>query len=478
MAELLIEQWRLAVLRVRLDLSARESMVATELVGYPQGRRELIWERSYPCEGFGLAYTTRPPTRLSVPDELREDVRRSLLEDFGGEAALWLRLVPPYGYLGAVPWEEALVPVINRPLLRVPDRLPVAADPGQAWTVAIAVNATPGSRWAAPYLVDLLTALRNRVQVPVDVHVFADAETHSELAADLGDAVHLHDPAVAERANRERSARAVGQFRAERRGLRTAAPPPSSGVVWADWIATGLAGQAVRALHVVSDAVFDVDRPLLAISPDPGKPTDRRYCAWVSPDNIRLVADAIGAAALSFGSPPLNPSDVATRMIADEVGLQRQGPTLYSSIRLDPHGEALARAHAYLANPPGSEPIPQHPSLFAYLQPEHIRASLRDPWPTRTEPDERGLQPPRAPGGPPALAPAAAEEVTAIYSTADWVPTWVAATERYIDTKVADLAQTEPEPGAASPTKHAYNAGTEAALAELRELVARHARQS
>ena len=60
-------------------------------------------------------------------------------------------------------------------------------------------------------------------------------------------------------------------------GLRDAAGQPAAaarlsplppGLLWRDWITAGLAGRAVRALHVIADGVFDGDRPLLAVSAD------------------------------------------------------------------------------------------------------------------------------------------------------------------------------------------------------------------
>ena len=197
----------------------------------------------------------------------------------------------------------------------------------------------------------------------------------------------------------------------QRRGIRIRSSAPQPGLLWRDWIAAGLAGRAVRALHVVADAIFDVDRPLLAVS-DPGQPADRSNCAYVAPDDVRLLADLIGAAALSFGSPPDNSSDIATRVMADAVELQRPGATLYSSMRLDPAGDPLANAYAFIANnEPGLVTRPRDPSLFAYLQPESVKIRCRSPGPTRSR--CRALRPRPGP------------DLNSYYAQADVVPTWV-----------------------------------------------------
>ena len=98
-----------------------------------------------------------------------------------------------------------------------------------------------------------------------------------------------------------------------------------SGQLWSAWIAEGLRGQAVRAVHVVLDGAFDENRPLLTMHPDPEKPASRAGSAFVTGDEVLALADAVGADVLSFGSPPKNPTDVATRMIADGVGQEACG---------------------------------------------------------------------------------------------------------------------------------------------------------
>ncbi|TPQ22491.1 hypothetical protein [Streptomyces sporangiiformans] len=411
-------------------------------------------------------------------------------------AALWLRLVPPYGYLGAAPWEEELARATRTPLMRVPDRLPAAADPGRVWSLAIAVNAAPESVWSAPYVESFLDALHRSVRyirARIDVHVFADATTYEKLRELLpraeaeGDPqIHLHDPSGAWQAHEERTERGVPQFR-PRRGARGRAPSPQNGLVWADWIAEGLDGRAVRALHVITDAVFDGDRPLLRLSPDPGIRTGPSHCTYVTGDRVRLLADTIGASVLSFGSPPDNPGDAATRVLADGIGLQRSGPTFYSSLTLDPEGLHLAHAHAFVADPRGRTPIPRYPSLFAYLQPEHVEGPLRRPWigfdgpvqpwlaadaaPTDDEAMDRALMA-QAPDVSPGNA------VRAYYASSESVPGWVAASERYIDAQVARLVQTSSPPDVAPAAKQSYDLGTAEALSELRDLVARHVRPS
>ena len=211
MAQQLIEQWHLAVLRVQLDVTQAEPAVVTELVSYTQREPRSIWVRRDGLEAFGLDTVAGPPGELTVPASLRDAIGSSLYDDdLRGETSLWLRLVPPYGYLGAVPWEESLLHVTDVPLLRVPDRLPRAADPGRRWTVAIGVSTHAGSTWSGQYVADIASAISAGTDCEIDV--FADSGTVDQLRS-LGIAeserLHIHDPADAVRASQSRSGRIV-----------------------------------------------------------------------------------------------------------------------------------------------------------------------------------------------------------------------------------------------------------------------------
>jgi hypothetical protein len=484
MALLLIRRWRLAVLRVQLDLAGRTPGVTTELTRYRGRSPDSLWTLRHPLEAFGLGSTSETPSTLRVPADLAAAVARSLATDFEDVSSLWLRLVPPYGYLGAVPWEESLLEMSDMQLLRVPDRLPVASDSGQGWSAAIAVSAAPGSTWAGAYVADLVDEVARAVPELLDVDIFADRGTVTQLHA-LGvparQWVHLHKPEDARPVSEARTSRGVPQFRQRRRdsGLAASTAP---GRVWADWIAAGLAKRAARALHVVLDSAWDGDRPMLALSTDPDKPADAENCTFVTADDVHVLADAIGAATLSFGSPPDNPADIAMRMIADDLGQRRPGPTLYSSLRRDPHGTALAQAYRFIAARSAGRIFPPHPSLFTYLQPERVQDPLQaDWWAALRGGDEPGVQPPSDDPLPPAVLPDGYQvspdaDLSDFFAAADVVPSWVATSERYISSQLADLTRAAGSPETGGGDAQAYVRGAAEALAELQELVAKHVR--
>jgi hypothetical protein len=482
MAQELIQQWRLAVLRVQLDVSSAVPAVISELLTYAGREPRQLWISRHPISAFGPIDEAGPPHDLRVPDDLRDDIAESLHTDLRGESSLWIRLVPPYGYLGAVPWEQSLLDIVDVPVFRVPERLPVATDPGRRWTVAIGVNAQPDTDWAAGYVADLVASLEVNAGPDVEVDVFADAGTVASLRARSWDPpawAHLHEPGQAREASHVRVRRLMSSS-----SRVPDTPPPidftSPGRIWADWIATGLGGRAVRALHVVLDSVWDGDIPLLAVSADPSRPADTQECSFVTGDGVRRLADAVGAATLSLGSPPECGSGTAMRMIADGIGQQRPGATIHSEIEHDPRGAALARMHGLLSgNLEGW--VPRDRSLFAYVQPEQVQTSMLDAWP----------QPPPAsadPSPPPFLEdplPSSSlpssyqlpgqDAVGSEYAEAGVVPSWVAASERYVGQQFADLARPPGSPDLAG-YKEAYERGAAEALAEFRAIVAKHAK--
>lgn len=478
MAMILIRQWHLAVLRVRLDLAEPTPTVASELSVYRDGARRPLWELRHPLGAFGLGAAPGPSqddlrwgSALRVPADLVDAVRYEVSDDLDAEAALWLRLEPPYGHLGVVPWEAALADAVPLPLLRIPDRLPAAVDPGHAWTAAIAVCAPVDTRWAAPYVESLVGHLEGAgLGESLDVHLFVDAGTAAQLDTGRWPWVTLHPPedaaTVAERI--EGGVPRLGG------GTRLVS---GAGRRWADWIVAGLGGRAARALHVVLDAAWDGDRPVLALSGDPATPVDRTGCDFVGGHGVRNLVDVIGAATLSFGSPPDNPADTATRMIADAAGQQRHGATLYASLRDDPEGVALADALGYLGGPPLPRTVPRHPALFTYVQPEVVLGSARASSPDYPEPDVLlGTSPGDTPD--PHWYPDPPSALTEYYRTAQAVPSWVAASQRYIEAGRAELARDLSPPGEQFATKRAYEQGAGDALAEIEQLLARYVEPS
>ena len=456
MAQKLIGQWRLATLQVRLDLSEGNTSVLAEVLAYgdeSEDDAKTLWSASYPLSSFGLK-GRKNPKRLVVPEDLGTGVDGALRK--ARLPRLWLRLIPPYGYLGAVPWESATA----LPMVRVPDRLPAPAELGRVWRTVIVVSAAPGGTWAAPYIDSLTHYLDKLIDGPCEIDVFADKGTVSALERfSLSKEVRVHNPSDAKVAVQTRSSKS-------RSSTRVA---PVSGQLWPAWIAAGLHGQAVRAVHVVLDGAFDENRPLLTMHPDPERPVSRAGCAFVTGDEVRSLADTVGADVLSFGSSPDNPTDVATRMIADEVGQMRAGTTLYSGLTTDADGKRLAEAHATIRNRTGS--WPRHPSMFAYVQPEIVETST--PQAKQMSVATRGKS--AVDFGSLAVDLEPNANLEGIYRDSTSVPSWVAAADRYLGSQVADLVRQSDSEVPTAHIKGAYNKGAADALEMLRDIVDRNA---
>jgi hypothetical protein len=465
-AALLIRQWGLAELRVRLDLAGTTPTVVAQL--WMQGdddERSLRWQGSFGLAEFGLV-GSGPPVTLRVPDRLPADVQAAIQTHRGDETAIWLRLVPYCGHLSAVPWEEAMLAVGGLPVLRVPDRLPVAVDPGRVWTAAIVVSAPADSDWEAWYVNRLLMELPINVPTDLAVHVFADAGTAQRLQrVGVPGWASVHVPGDARSVSAARTRRGVSQF-----GPRWADPEggPTPAQVWADWIAEGLGGLAARAVHLVLNAAWDGDRPRFAVSPDPAVAVRAEDAVLLTGEEVRTLADVLGAATLSFGSPPDNPADAATRVIADQIGRERPGATLYSALGADPSGAALAAAWGFVAAPERRRFVAD-PSLFAYLQPELLARSQVDGDPARS------VVPNAEPV--PVLEQFERARTSSTYGAdryagAETVSSWAAGADRYVETQLGKLIQSSDAP--ADEIAQAYSRGATEALAEIQDMVDRY----
>jgi hypothetical protein len=469
MARQLIERWRLAVLEIGLDLSERAARVRTTLSAYNGDQPRVMWSRSDPIGRYHIK-AGPPPYRPQVPGEVVNAVAATMVADLRAEAALWLHLVPHYGLLGAVPWEQQLIAATGLPVFRVPDRLPTPLVRGTVWSGAIVIDAAPQTTWAASYVTSLIAHWQRAIPAPVEVDVFADAATATAVGGRLAHdgTVRIHEP---------RRAATISATRVPRRSAapgRLHALPPAAvgGSIWADWIADGLAGRAVRAVHIVLDGSWDGAAPVLLASHDPEKPRRRTFADMVGVTDLMQFAQTIGAATVSFGAPPGGLDDAAVRLFADTVGQQRSGPTLFSSVADDPDGADLADTQAFLVDPAAARQTPRHASLFAYAQPEKLQPVLRQHVPDSI----RGIPARPSPSVTEAWQKEADPTLAERFATSESVPSWVASTDQYLGAQWAALAESEIAGIPAGPTRKAYDTGAKEALDQIRDIVERHAR--
>ncbi|MDP9999750.1 hypothetical protein [Pseudarthrobacter sulfonivorans] len=473
MSGLIIRRWKLAVLRVSLDLSARPAVVRSRLDSYAGDREVTYWERSDALADFGLALSGETPRTVQVPQELERAVERSMLTELPAESALWLRLEPPYGYLGSAPW-EALAERIHVPVLRVPDRLPVAASLGDTWHVTMVVSAPSRTGWGATHVSNFARALARSATMgeieKFEIDVFPNLTVYQQLtgAADDLPYVRIHDPGDFVRQPRTRPApNRVG-------GTRRIDSDDDPRLLWAEWITDRLGSRASSALHVAAQGLASDDRSMLTISVDPASPQTPRRAATADAYDVWSLADAIGASLVSIAAPEHERRDIGARMVADRLGQLRPGPTIFSSIELDPDCQALARIHSFLAMQRDNE-LPGDPSWFGYIQPESIQQALAQPLPAR----HTNQAAPPLPSGPlpEGLSHPESYAPTAPLSesvSGSEVPRWVASSSRFIETRQANLSNAIDAGERRDGPDSAYDRGASEALADIQDLIQRH----
>jgi hypothetical protein len=467
MARLLISQWQLAVLQVELDLTHRTPRVSTTLSAYRNGEPRVLWRGRFHTESFGV--DEAPLGSLTVPAKLSKDLTRVVNKELRNESALWLRLVEPYGYLGAVPWEDMELPL---PVLRVPARLPMVPVVGKLWNAALVIDAHPRSSWSAPYVAAFIAALQHEITDRIEVDIFCDIGTFRALeGSDLGsqEGVRVHNPSDAAEASGRPDKRSPGAT------IPNPAIEPSSGRYWADWVAAGLAGRSIRALHIVADGAFDATNPALLVRPDPAKPTARSRSTIVMVENLMGFINSLGAATVSLGAPCDSGSSVAIRMIADRVGQHRSGGTFFVSLADDPEAIMLGQVEAFLGMPQAGRDIPRHPGLFIYAQPEHIIAEPSEPFPS----PYRGLRDQSEDETSASVQSAvryhADPMIARLYQDATTVPSWVTASDGYLARQWTALAKSSSSTIPTTPTRNAYDEGAAAALMDIQNIVEQHA---
>jgi hypothetical protein len=476
MAGKIIRRWKLAVLRVGLDLSGRQPEVRSRLDGFATGSDVTYWQRNDPLNMFGLSISADVPERVVIPDSLVEAVRETMRHELSSESALWLRLEPPYGYLAAAPWED-LAKDIDVPVLRVPDRLPVAVQLGWTWRIAMVVNAPNGAKWGASHVRQFTSAMGDVMNDrPVEVEVFTDVHTYELLRHGTDNpyvAIRVHDPHGARAAYEQRSSDSRVKLRGRpTSGLRAFEPYNDPRLLWADWITSGLKGVAVSAIHVASSGSVKAGRPVLALTSDPARALAPSKGTTVDTDDLRTIADVLGASTVSIAAPESRGTDVGARVLADRLGQQRPGPTIFSSLKRDPDSRELAEVHAFLAAPHDRD-LPSSSSWFGYIQPESLKEALLEP----LLPHHTGQEMPSTSRAGHDVETETSNLHLSIedkFSGAQEVPVWVASSSRFLEAKNADLAALRTTPGAGKESVRAYDVGVSEALSDIEAMVQRH----
>ncbi len=452
MAEQLQRQWDLTVLRITLDASPVSPVVECQLALNVGGVRVVRGSWSAALADFGKVGAGTVSPVLNVPPDLAIQIVgavEALDRERNRDLIVWLQLVPPFGYLGAVPWEEALQPRLGLPILRLPDVLPGPTVSRHPIQIVVCDLSTTEKGDPKPLQITAIgTAMREvAARVPVRVHLFVRHNRRRAVRAELknfGLDVVAHRPP---------------------RHPTLSEDEVLSAPVWLKWIRDTMRLHDVDALHLVCGSTFDPERSWL----DFGEFTLRSRAPrpWAFKQEVSLqqrltatdvlsFAQAIGTGIVTFSSPNGQATDTGLRMVADTVGARLVGAVACHSGSKDPEGHALTDAYRFLLAEPhlGIGP-PASPALMLYCQPQRVGggAAVWD----APEFDSAELVP-----------------VSFADSTPEQ-PAWLGVAEQFFAQQQTDILRfkTAQSSGTGSEAAH-YWAGVEQALSLLKGVIEQH----
>lgn len=421
----------LVTLRVRVRPRERGITAELQLVSYIGGSMHELSAWWLNSTELGLPTRLNPhwvPTR-SLPPEVTHGLRAAL-DDLGLAPGLplWLHLVKPYGFLGALDWEAALVPALGRPLLRLPDFLERQRENRTMLDVALVCSEPVSEPRLNPpqVLQDVVAAVLAGSRRPrTTIHIFPDEAYHDSLRNTFAPEprVAVHDP---------RGAQAHGV------SPRGGVPADEVGELqspWLKWMRDSMKGHSLDAVHFVCHGFVADQRPALALAESPLSNRDRLDARYVGVGELAAFLTQVGAWSAVFSSPPGNYSEAGLRLLADTLAQTRPGPVLYHTLGAPGPDPALQAMYGFLYAPVPSS-VPCQDRWFTYCQPALIDTLAS---PSRAAPAAAALDAnsslfesvsaaPRRTRGPAAAPPAPAE-----------APSWVSAAQRYVEQQSLQL---------------------------------------
>lgn len=443
MAEALQREWSLPVVKVILEASSADPQVRIRLLTHHDGQPTLEGEWTHLASEFGSWSSERGRgPEVHLPQEALERIVEWVHNRLGSRAELWLHLVKPYAYLGALDWEGELQPALGVPLLRLPDVFPIPAIHRSVLTVAVcasgpAVKGPPPALEALPLIARAFAGFGREVRL----QIFADeaAGTIAGLPELEGVTVEVHNPTDA---------------------VTTADMWPGVVNPWLRWMLAAR-DDATDVVHFVGHGYYGNEQGWLALADAPKG--DRWSASHIGSTELASFLTSMGAAAVGFSNPPDNYSPAGLRALVDALGASRAGPVLLHSPESDPDGAQLQGAYGFLFGEQGRRP-PANPSLLFYCQPDRLPRKV-----------VRGLEPIKA--------ETPIDDLGATSSVRDYFagqaagqPKWVAVAERFLDQHRANLLRnrtSSQDPTTETPLD-AYSEGVEAALRKIRGIVDRN----
>jgi hypothetical protein len=435
MAELLKRIHDLLVLKIELlDGGAGAAGVSLRwtLQGKVEGRLEdLTGGTAHGAFPQALAMlrgqmTGNEPPGPVLPRELAEEIGRAVHRASDGPQPLWVHLVKPYGALRLVPWERLLVPLLDVPVLMLPDFVfpPPPREALAVLDVAVCASAPLGveDHDVRQALTATLRAIVHGSPRPTRLHLFCDAAMLDEQRAlwqREGVDVAFGDPQRAE------------PYVAEDRGSRLVDRAGLIRSPWLLWMRDCLRERAVDVVHFVGHGLLSRGRGAMLFAQSPLERTDRYLSGPVGALELQTFLSQVGAWSTAFGAVRGNHSPAGLRALADEIAQARPGPLLMHDAEFDPHAADLAAAVRFLYAPLPGQP-PTSPALLLYCQPYLVAgaAPIADDGPLRRVLPALARNPLQAEVAAAAARPGPLDDMLAL---SEAPPAWLAATRNFVD---------------------------------------------
>lgn len=400
---------------------------------------------------------------------------------------LWLHLVKPYGFLGALDWEAALVPSLGRPLLRLPDFLESPRENREVLDVALCCSEPVSEPQLDPPLLlgNIAQAVLAGSRRPrTTIHLFADQMYFDALRQRFANEprVAVHDPESARRHGKlARDTSQPPNQASEPTGLRNP---------WLLWMRDSMRGRSLDAVHFVVHGYLADERPALALAESPLSNRDRRDARYVGVNELASFLTQTGAWSTVFSSPPANYSDGGLRLLADTLAQSRPGPLLYHAMQPGQQWSGklddLQALYAFLYAPE-PEPVPPQQHWFAYCQPAIVqghaprqagRRGLSSVLDSNARLFATGAVSYRTLSTP-SVIPKVSDSVgepSHPVSTGEVegteAPSWVSAAQRYVEQVNLDLERSSRVLPTSTPSSDALAAEAERTLQSLQDIIA------
>lgn len=460
MAFQIIRKYGLVALRVRVQPVERGVKVRLQLVSHIGGAEQEV--ASWLLGSTELHLPTRltaqwPPTR-QLPDAVLAEIGASLQAlGLAEPLPLWLHLVKPYGWLGALDWESALAP-LGRSVLRVPDFFEQPRENREVLNVAVVCSEPVSQPQLNPpqvleYIVH--SVLHGSTRPRTTIHVFPDLRYHAQLSMRFASEprVVVHDPKGA-RAHCEQRHSNLGDHHAELRSP------------WLKWMRDSMKGRSLDAVHFVCHGYVADQRPAICLAESPLFNGDWRDARYVGVAELASFLTQTGAWSAIFSSPPSNYSEAGLRLLADSIAQARPGPVMFHMLAAPGVDPLLAQTYGFLyARQPSA--APSGAGWFAYCQPEIVARLQRPDAGSRRYGSALNVNRMLLEQGMPARKATRGGGAATMAAPA---ASWVSAAQRYVEQQTLQLQRQSGEDDA---TGAAVNAEIERTLAQLQAIVGR-----